>query len=187
MRYIKLLFILIIIILSTSCMSEKEVTTIITLANNLNFDYGDDIYLYDLIKIIDGSIIDENRLLDNELGTHAVVINYKDSNKHKKQYTFNYNVRDNINPILNVSKNIYIVKDSKTNLLSKTLCGDNADRNLLCEVKGEYDISTIGTYQIEFSATDSSGNKVTKESTLHVIAPYESHISLKIIKQMKMK
>lgn len=177
MKYLKLILLLITISLSTGCF-EKEVTTEITLANNLRFNYGDDIYLYDLISITDGSIMDENYLLNSDdIGEKQIEVNYKDSNKHKQKYQLTYEIVDNISPILNVSKNIYVTKDSNINLLSKTLCGDNADRNLQCEVIGDYDLKTIGSYPLTFEAKDASGNKVSKESTLHVIEKYQNNTS----------
>ena len=178
MKNIKTIILLSITILLSGCIFEKEVTTTIDLKNNLNFNYGDDIYLYDLINITDGIILDENYLLDSDnIGTHNIEINYKDSNKHKNKYNFTYEIVDNVAPILNVSSNIYVTKDSNINLLSKTFCGDNADRNLKCEVIGDYDLSTIGNYPLTFKATDSSNNETSKESTLHVIEKYSSSSS----------
>lgn len=170
MKRLKICLLLTIIILNTGCLFEPKVTTTIEPANNLNFDYGSDVYLYDLLKITDGTITDQNYLINTDtLGEETIKINYKDSNKHKKTYEININIIDNIKPILSVPNNIYVVKNNDINLLTKVFCGDNADRNLKCEVTNNYDISTIGNYNITFTATDTSGNISTKDSTLHVV------------------
>lgn len=170
MKRLKICLLLTIIILNTGCLFEPKVTTTIEPANNLNFDYGSDVYLYDLLKITDGTITDQNYLINTDtLGEETIKINYKDSNKHKKTYEININIIDNIKPILSVPNNIYVVKNNDINLLTKVFCGDNSDRNLKCEVTNNYDISTIGNYNITFTATDTSGNISTKDSTLHVV------------------
>src|SRR5574344_2172068 len=170
MKRLKICLLLTIIILNTGCLFEPKVTTTIEPANNLNFDYGSDVYLYDLLKITDGTITDQNYLINTDtLGEETIKINYKDSNKHKKTYEININIIDNIKPILSVPNKIYVVKNNDINLLTKVFCGDNSDRNLKCEVTNNYDISTIGNYNITFTATDTSGNISTKDSTLHIV------------------
>ena len=161
-------------LLLTGCM-EKEVTTQINVIDNLEFDYGQDIYLYDVMSIVDGSFIDQNQLLDTlELGDRSITVNYKNSNKKKDKYTINYKVVDKVNPILSVPENIYVKVGSEIELLKKSFCGDNADRHLKCEVIGEYDLNTIGNYKLEYRATDSSNNSVSKDTTLHVIKEFSS-------------
>src|SRR5574344_1382604 len=151
MKRLKICLLLTIIILNTGCLFEPKVTTTIEPANNLNFDYGSDVYLYDLLKITDGTITDQNYLINTDtLGEETIKINYKDSNKHKKTYEINIKIIDNIKPILSVPNNIYVVKNNAISLLTKVFCGDNSDRNLKCEVTNNYDISTIGNYNIAF-------------------------------------
>ncbi len=49
------------------------------------------------------------------------------------------------------------------------LCIDDYDRRTDCKVEGQYDLNRIGTYTLNWVATDSSGNTATKEFTLNVV------------------
>ena len=170
MKYIKLLVLLFVISFSSGCIFEPKVTTEINLTNRLSFNYGEEVYLYDIVQITDGSIIDQNYLVDTtSIGENKIQINYKDSNKHKKSYKFSINIIDNEKPILSVPKNQYVVQNNEINLLNKVFYGDNATRNVQCNITGDYDLTTIGDYDLTYTATDESNNTSIKTSTLHVI------------------
>ncbi len=49
------------------------------------------------------------------------------------------------------------------------LCIDDYDRSTDCRVEGQYDLNKLGTYTLNWVATDSSGNTATKEFTLNVV------------------
>lgn len=170
MKYLKIIILLITISLSSGCIFEPKVTTEIKLANNLTYNYGDKVYIYDLVQITDGTIIDQNYLVDTtNIGDNKIKISYKDSNKHKKSYEFNINIIDNEKPLLSVPKNQYVVQNNEINLFSKVFYGDNATRQVQCEITGDYDLTTVGDYDLTYTATDESNNTTIKNSTLHVI------------------
>ena len=170
MKHIKLTLLLTLIFLTSGCIFEPKVTTEINLASNLSIEYMSNTYLYDLISITDGTITDANTLIDtSNIGEKEITINYKDSNNHKKKYSFNINIRDSVNPILNISKNIYVNVNSSLDLYTYIFCGDNETRNVNLNITGDYDLNTIGDYPLEITATDNSNNIVNKSTTLHVI------------------
>ncbi len=148
----------------------KKVTTVITPSNNLDFEYNQEVYLLDTISIIDGIIIDQNFLLDTDsLGEKEITINYKNSNGWKKKYTYKYNVKDTTSPIFSIPKNTYIEVNADVNsILNKIFAGDNCDRKIDFTIEGDYNVSTVGNYDIKVIATDDSNNKTEKETTLHV-------------------
>lgn len=152
----------------------KKVTTVIKLNDNLIFEYEEEHYLLDNISIIDGIILDQNYLLDtSSLGTHNVIITYKDSNGWKKKYEFSYNVVDTTSPLLSISKNLYLEKGSNiNNLLTNVFCGDNYDRKVDLSIDGDYDVNMIGNYDIKIIAKDDDNNITSKNATLHI---YESN------------
>lgn len=49
-------------------------------------------------------------------------------------------------------------------------CVDNKDTACTVVVSGSVDINTVGTYTITYTATDSAGNKSTKEREVEVVA-----------------
>ena len=53
--------------------------------------------------------------------------------------------------------------------------GDNYDGQPLCEVVGEYDFNTIGSYDIEIVVTDNSGNASNYNVTLNVVEEIRSN------------
>ena len=148
----------------------KKVTTVITLSDDLTFDYNDEVYLFDTISIIDGQILTENYLLDTEhVGVNVIEIEYNDSNKFKQKYQYTIEIVDNIDPLLSVSSNTYAeVGSSEKDALKYVFCGDNADREVSIKIEGDYDLNTIGSYPVTIIASDDSNNTVSRDTTIHV-------------------
>ena len=169
----KKIFILILIFL-TGCSNQvsveeynEENNNKIELVENLDFEYASSIYLHDLIKKSDVKIISENTLIDtSSLGEHDVTIKLKNG-LSSKNVNIKYNVVDTTKPVLNLSNmTTYIGKE--VNFLNNIMCGDNYDRDLKCEIIGEYDINKAGTYMLSVKATDSSNNTNEKNFKLTV-------------------
>ena len=169
----KKIFILILIFL-TGCSNQvsieeynEENNNKIELIENLDFEYVSSIYLHDLIKKSDVKIISENTLIDtSSLGEHDVTIKLKNG-LSSKNVNIKYNVVDTTKPVLNLSNmTTYIGKE--VNFLNNIMCGDNYDRDLKCEIIGEYDINKAGTYMLSVKATDSSNNTNEKNFKLTV-------------------
>lgn len=157
----------------------KPVTTIIKLADNLKFQYAEEIYLYDTISITDGNILSENYLINtDDLGTKEIEITYKDSNRWKHKYKYTYEVEDKIAPLLSISKNLYVgVGNKEEEVLKNAFWGDNCDREVNVTIEGEYDLDTIGNYPVTIVATDDSNNQTTTNSTIHVYQPQNNSSS----------
>ena len=167
---------IIVLVVSLRLTIFKDVTTVINLANNLSFEYADEVYLLDTISIIDGQILDQNYLIDtDDIGTKEIEIKYKDSNGWKKKYKYTYEVVDVTNPYLSVKSNLYLPINGDVNdILSGLFCGDNYDRDVKLAIEGEYDASKIGNYEVKVVASDVSNNRTEKEVTLHVYEPQPS-------------
>lgn len=151
----------------------KPVSTVIKEADNLTFQYADEVYLYDTISIVDGNILSENYLINtDELGTKEIEITYKDSNRWKHKYKYSYNVVDKIAPLLSIGKNLYIgVGNKEEEVFKNAFWGDNCDREVEVSIEGEYDLDTIGNYPVTIVAKDDSNNKATTNTTIHVYQP----------------
>ena len=151
----------------------KPVTTVITLSNNLTFQYDDEVFLYDTISIVDGNILDENYLINtDELGKHEIELTYKDSNRWKHKYKYEYEVIDKIAPLLSISKNLYVgVGNKDDEVLKNAFWGDNCDREVEVKIEGEYDLDEIGDYPVTIVAVDDSNNTTTYNSIIHVYQP----------------
>ena len=163
----KKIIILILVILLCGCNNKN--TTIINLNKNLNIEVGESIYLYDLVNIKNGSFITKNYLIDtSELGNKKITFNYETNNNKKEKYSFKVNIIDTTPPVILSDTTYEIEKGKKFNINSRPLCGDNYDRNIKCEIIGNYDTNKIGSYQLKFRAVDTSENKTEKNFTLVV-------------------
>ena len=145
-------------------------TTVITLDEVLEYEYKDEKYMLDTISIVDGEIVTKNYELDtSSLGNHKIEINYKNSNGRPLKYEYSYNVVDTTLPYLSVNNNLYVTTGSSIEtVLRKTVCGDNYDREVDLTIEGDYDLDTVGNYNVTFVAKDDSDNTTTKNVVLHV-------------------
>ncbi len=164
-----LIFALIFLVGCESNVEEKEVQvkpSKIVLSDKLEFEYASKVYLYDLVKS-DVKIVSENTLIDtSSLGEHDVSLKYKNG-LFNKTISIKYNVVDTTEPVLNLSNmTTYIGKE--VNFLNNIMCGDNYDREVKCEILGEYDINKADTYMLSVKATDSSNNTNEKKFKLTV-------------------
>lgn len=163
----KKIIILILVILLCGCNNKN--TTIINLNKNLNIEVGESVYLYDLVNIKNGSFITKNYLIDtSKLGNKKIAFNYETNNNKKEKYSFKVNIIDTTPPVILSNSTYEIEKGKNFNISSNPLCGDNYDRNIKCEILGDYNTNKIGSYKLKFSATDTSKNKTEKDFTLIV-------------------
>ena len=129
--------------------NEKEVI------DNLVYQYDQDVYLNEIIEIDSQDKLDTQTLGDRSLDI--------------ENYTINYKVVDTKKPIIGGSSTVKVEKGKSINLVNKFMCGDNYDDKPKCYIEGDYDLNTLGTYDLTYVAEDSSGNKSTKKFKLKVI------------------
>lgn len=157
----KKIIILICCLFLNGCLKD---TTKITLNDNLNIEYGETIYLNDLVKIEDGSLITKNYKIDSyKLGTKTIKIKYKNSNHWRHEYKFQINIVDTTPPLILSSVRYSTIKGEDVDLCAKPLIGDNYDINPKCKVEGVYDINAVGEYNLKFIATDQNNNTSEQE------------------------
>jgi len=78
--------------------------------------------------------------------------------KKDHKYTLKINVIDNVAPVVEGKTNITVYVDSKIDLKSYIKATDNYDKELKTEINGDVDTSKKGTYKVEYTVTDLSGN-----------------------------
>lgn len=157
----KKLILLILIFFITSCSSTK---TGITVKDN-KLDYGEEIYLYDLIKVSNGKIITDNYKIDTmDLKSINISIKYENQSNKVNTYSFKVSVIDDTPPKMFFSSTYYTEKGKEIDILDKVLCGDNYDKEPTCAIEGTYNINIVGEYNLKLSAIDSSGNKAKTEN-----------------------
>ena len=120
------------------------------------------------IEDINGKLIDNTKIDTTSIGTKEISFEYINDDNIKVPYTFNIKVVDNIPPLITkYSETKAYVGDKK--FYKNLFCGDNYDNTPKCFIKGEYDINTPGTYDIDFIGIDSSNNESRQPIRLEVI------------------
>ena len=146
-------FIMFLLLLSLfGCNKEKEQKVVLTTNIDLNktkLEYYEDINLYNLIKIENGTILTEDYQIDTKtLGEKEISLKYKDINNKELDYNFTITIDDTTPPLIFASKKYASEKGEKFNLLDKVVCGDNYDREMKCEIEGEYKREIYIIYRI---------------------------------------
>lgn len=169
---IKILFILLSLFIFNGCEKEISELTKITLNENLNLEYANEVNLYDLVTIEEGKIISENKKINTMvLGSQDIEFKFKDANGNKFDYEFNISVVDTKAPLILGSSYYSVEINSEDDIASYPLCADNFDKSVKCVVEGNYDINTLGVYDLKYTALDSNNNYSEHSFTLEVIPP----------------
>ena len=149
----------------------KNAVVVVELKDNLDADFADTLRVSSFIKKINGKLVDDYYLDTDSLGKKKVNFQFINDDGIKIKYSYEINVVDKEAPLIWLGKSYNVVKGSVDNLLDKIMCGDNYDTNPVCVIEGEYDLDTVGSYNLFFKATDSSGNISEKKFTLNVNEP----------------
>ena len=147
---------------------SKEVKIIYKKDNKININ--DILYNTDLIKKIkNGKLISKKEKIDtSKLGKKKIEIKVKDSFKKTKKITYYIEIVDTEAPKIIFESKLSTEEGNEIDLLKDVKVEDNSKEEIKVEVKGNYDINTVGTYELEYIAKDSSGNKTKKKFTLEV-------------------
>lgn len=149
----------------------KYAKVIVNLVDNLTIPVGSKAKLSDFIQSMNGTLIDDFDIDTKEIGEKNIEFTYKNDDHIKVKYSFQLSVVDLEEPIAWLSNTYTVTTGAREDFYKKIMCADNYDPNPTCEVVGEYDMNTPGTYPLTFQATDQSGNRLSQKFTLRVIDP----------------
>ena len=174
-------FVLGLVVMLFCCSCGKNIA-VVSLKDNLVFEYGDKIILDNLVSIKDGYLINGDTEYDyKDVGEQIVTIDYRDTKKHKGKYDVTINIVDSVKPILSISNNLYVLKDNGIDVCKRAFYADNADRNVACQVIGDIDTTKEGKYKVNVKVTDASGNYVDKDVIVNVIEKFEETPEVEIV------
>lgn len=152
--------------------SKKEETRIeIELAENLTVNFLEEKKVSDFVESINGEIIDDFEIDTTSLGIQTIYFEFINDQNRKVSYTYQVEVLDVTPPTIFLGSNYKVKKGSSNTLLDDIFCGDDYDSMPICEIIGDYDLDTVGTYPVTFKATDHSGNSTEKNFNLIVYEP----------------
>lgn len=167
---------LIITLITVNAIKEKKEDEVaLTLKDNLNTEFLSEVKVSSFIENLNGTLTDDYIIDTTSLGTKEVKVNYKNARGKKKHKTYEINVVDTEKPkIFLSSSTISVKKGYSKSLTSLFLSGDNCDPNPERTIIGDYDLNTVGKYNLKFTIKDASGNEASKDFTLKVFEPSSS-------------
>ena len=142
-----------------------------TLKDDLTAEVYTKANIKDFIKTIEGDILSSDKIDTETLGTQELTFIYLNKDNKKRRGTIEINVVDTEKPLVWVSNNYSTKVGNDLDLENTIMCVDNYDNKPSCEIEGEYDINTPGTYNLTFIAQDNSGNTYQKDFNLTVYEP----------------
>ena len=146
----------------------------VTLVDDLTLSFTDKKKVSDFILSINGRISDDYVIDSNTLGKKEVTVKFKNDDGINVVYNYQVDVVDKVAPVVWLGSSYSINKGDSTDFASKIMCGDNEDPRPNCFITGDYDVNEVGSYALEFIATDRSGNTTTQPFTLYVNEPKPS-------------
>lgn len=81
-------------------------------------------------------------------------------------------VVDTTAPELNVPEDLEIYLDETLDLMEGVSATDNSGEEVTIKTSGNVNFNRVGEYKVTYIATDSNGNKTSKERVIKVIKPY---------------
>ena len=168
----KVLLIFICLLFLCGCKDEdKEIEIqpdeVILELNSINPEVYSHLEIKDLIKETNVDYVNEE-IDTNDIGIKNVAIHYTYNNKKYVTKTA-VNVVDTEPPLVFGSSAKTVELNYDGDLCNSVRIADYYDSTPICVVEGDYDASTLGTYNISLYITDSSGNKVEHPLELKVV------------------
>ena len=146
----------------------KNAVVKVVLKDNLEADFVDTLKVSSFIESINGKIVNDYYLNTDSLGKKKIDFEYINDDGIKIKYNYEINVVDREAPLIWLCKSYNVTRGSEDNLIDKIMCGDNYDNNPECVIEGDYNLDNVGSYNLVFKATDSSGNVSKKKFILNV-------------------
>ncbi len=143
----------------------------VDLIENLELEFNSEVKLSDLIKSINGELIDNPIIDTSKVGSFDVNFKYINEEDIKVPYSFKVQIVDKVPPVIWLSDAYSVNVGYNKSLEEAIMCGDNYDDNPKCYITGSYDTNKIGSYKLTYNAVDNSGNTTKKDFVLKVTNP----------------
>ena len=138
------------------------------LQDNLNIEVFSKVKLSDLIKSINGEFIDDFEITTTKTGKKTIDFKYINDDNIKVSFSFDIDIVDKTSPLIFSSKSLTVTKGYNGDITKELFCGDNYDNTPKCEIVGDYDLNTTGSYPLTFIGKDLSDNVSKNAFTLIV-------------------
>ncbi len=149
--------------------------TSVTLTEDLTVAFGEPAQVSSFITDLQGSMVDDFSVDTNSLGEQEITFEYINSRNKKRPYTFKINVVDKTAPTIYGSNSYTVALNYDGELTNLMLSGDDLDDHPERQIAGNYDLSKVGSYNVEYVITDASGNESRQPFTINVVKPTTSN------------
>lgn len=131
------------------------------------YDYLD---LSEILHLCDGcKLLKDYKVNTRELGKQELEVIYMDNENDKCKGTLELEVLDTTAPYVGIGNHYTHYLGTNFTFHQDILCADNFDRNITCEIIGDYDETKIGETILKVKAVDSSNNVTEKSFLLKVV------------------
>lgn len=131
-------------------------------------DIYSDTKLSDIIESTNVSYGKDYDLDTNTIGDKVLALEFTIDEKDYL-YHIKYKVNDITPPRILSSGERYITVGSDVYLCDYIMYGDEYDNEPVCRVEGDYDLNTVGKYNIKYIVSDENNNETHFETILNVI------------------
>ena len=149
----------------------KHAKIVVTLKDDLTAEFNTKVKVSDYIESINGKVVDDYDIDTTKIGEKEINFEYINEDNIKINYNYKINILDKTEPLIWLGSTYSVAVGAKDTIVEDVLCGDNYDNNPKCYIEGDYDLNTIGKYNVIFKAEDSSGNIASKNFTINVYKP----------------
>lgn len=153
---------------------SSQAKNAIKFKDNLTVEFLAKRKLSDFIDNIEGQLVYDFQIDSTKLGQQDISFEYFSKRNKKKSKTLRINVVDTVKPKVLGSTSLTYNKDQEIDLEKVFFSGDLCDPNPKREIVGNYDIKTVGDYNLIYRVTDNSNNVSNFAFTLHIVNPQNS-------------
>lgn len=140
----------------------------VTLKQELTVEFGKKAKVSNFIENLNGTLINDTEIDTEKLGEQDIEFEFINIKNKKRKRQISIKVIDVTPPQILIGSSYTVKVGYNKNLAEVLLSGDDIDDNPKREIIGEYDLNTIGNYNLTYIVTDSSGNQAKKDFTLYV-------------------
>jgi GH25 family lysozyme M1 (1,4-beta-N-acetylmuramidase) len=123
----------------------------------------------EFVSITDGKLLEDVMFDTEKIGEKKQKILYLNKHNRKRKAYIDYKVIDDVSPIILGGGTKTIKKGDTSRIEYLFISADNYDKVPNREIIGEYDINSVGVYNLALKVTDSSNNITTKDFILKVV------------------
>ena len=128
----------------------------------------------DFVSIENGNLVQDEVIDTTQVGTFTYEFRYTDTSSNEQTDHLTIQVKDTEEPLIGIGKTYSYLRGSSRGLDEIIMCADNYDAHPTCRIEGDYDLDTLGEYDVVYYAVDSSGNEAREPFTLKVVDKYDS-------------